>query len=382
MKVAYDGQIFGMQRYGGISRYFFEIISHMRLLGVDIQIPRYYGQNQYAADDGALGRLQMEIPYPSFRNRIRAVFGGPRYVSDRLAENRRLANRWLANNRHRYDLFHPTYHDPYFLPAIGRKPFVLTVHDMFQETYPEYSLQDPLLFYKRDLINRANHIVAVSENTKKQIIDFLCVPHQKITVIHHGVSLQSRRGNAPTGSQYPRKYFLYVGRRSGYKNFHFLCQAIRPLLSGSKPYLLVCANENPFSGIERSYFSGLGIAENVIQVAANDHMLADLYTNAELLIVPSLYEGFSLPIAEAFRCECPVVASETSCHREVAGDAAVFFPPKDPSALRSAVNTVLHNQHKRDELIEMGKARSEQYAWEKAAKSMQRVYESVIQESI
>ncbi|MDI6739193.1 MAG: glycosyltransferase family 1 protein [Candidatus Edwardsbacteria bacterium] len=377
MNAAYDTHVFSGQRFGGISRYFIEVMLQLRTMGIAIQLPTYYGQNEYIARDDGLRSRQMAMPYPSVRNYMRALFGGPCVHRDYNKVNRRLSLAWLEENRGRYDLFHPTYHDSYFLSAIGDTPFVLTIHDMFQETYPEYSIQDPLLFDKALLVGKATHIVADSEYTRKELVVRLNVPDDRVTVVYPGVSVERWVGPLPDGMHLQGRYLLYVGRRSNYKNFYFMCSALQPFLSGRDAIKLICVS-GAFTNTERKYFTGLGIEKNVISMAPDDDLLSALYTNAEMTIVPSLYEGFSLPIAEAHRCGCPVVASDASCHPEIAGNAAVFFNPKDHAGLRDAVGGLLRDKGRRSELAEMGRARSMRYTWEAAAQQMREVYSTVV----
>ncbi len=136
-----------------------------------------------------------------------------------------------------YDLFHPTYYDPYFLEAIGSKPFVLTIHDMIPELYCEYyPLDDPTAAWKRLLIGRAAGIIAVSENTKKDLVDILGVPPEKVAVVHHGTTYAAPEdptagrppatGPAPAGLGLPDRYLLYIGTRERYKNLYFFLLAL------------------------------------------------------------------------------------------------------------------------------------------------------------
>src|SRR5271157_3721367 len=203
MRVLYDHQIFAMQNYGGISRYFFELMSNLdKDVGIDLELSIALTNNYYIS----------HINYP-----FQKTSSIERQISMKMSPIHRLPGlkKFLNLERSKkillrqdFDILHPTYYNPYFLNYLGEKPFVLTIHDMIHEIFPEYySLSDKTISWKQTLAERASKIIAVSENTRKDIIKFLGVSPNKIAVIHHGASIDINNVNGTvddnTASQMP-----------------------------------------------------------------------------------------------------------------------------------------------------------------------------------
>ncbi len=130
---------------------------------------------------------------------------------------------------------------------------------------------------------------------------------------------------------------------------------------------------------EQDMLIGMGIFEYTIHIKASDQALSELYSRALLFVYPSLYEGFGIPILEAYACHCPVALSNTSCFPEIAGDAAVYFDPYSISSMSEAITKVIYNEEKRSQLIRLGNERLKRYSWEKAAQKTVEAYQKAIQ---
>ena len=286
-----------------------------------------------------------------------------------------------------FDIFHPTYYDPYFLKHLQRKPFVLTVHDMIHELFPAHSSSsDPTVKWKKEVIEQADRIIAISENTKKDILKFTNIEQNRISVIYHGNPFEFREKSNNsliqanfTSSEKP--YLLFVGIRDSYKNFNFFITAISGLLKEEKDLWVCCAGGGPFTLDEQRILQVLGIQSKVHMVNANDHVMPQLYANARAFVFPSLYEGFGLPILEAFSCGCPVIASNTSSLPEIGGDAACYFNPLDPDSLVQALESVIMDDQLRDKYIQKGLIRVSEFSWKKTAQKTKDVYENVLSRS-
>ena len=220
MKVLYDHQIFTSQIYGGISRYFFELIKYFKNDDeVKYELSLKYSNNYYLKKLNNLSYKTFLENY-SFRGKYRLL----------NIINKKVSKKAIYEGN--YDIFHPTYYDSYFLDYIGRKPFVLTIYDMIHEIYPEmFPLKDETSKRKKLLAQKATKIIAVSENTKKDIIRFFSIDTNKIEVIYCGTlfDMNGSRNNK-VDIDLPEKYILYVGNRGGYKNFNLFIKAIAPLL--------------------------------------------------------------------------------------------------------------------------------------------------------
>ncbi len=385
MKILYDYQIFQIQRFGGISKYFVEIIAELPekvKYKIAIQLSENVHLKEKALITSSKPNLITRERYFSKYN-----FRGKWRLYDFLHEKYpQKFNEYYSLNsdysvfelkKQRFDLFHPTYYDPYFLEYIGTKPFVITVHDMIHEKFVHLFTNDstarPTIKNKKETINKAAHIIAVSENTKRDIIEYYGIDGAKISVVYHASSLIK---STHTTLQLPSQYILYVGTRYLYKNFGTFINAIKSVLLEKKIKLL-CVGA-PFSDEENLLLQELGIREYCLQLFVDDDELYRVYANALFFVFPSLYEGFGIPILEAFDAGCPALISNTSCFPEIAGDAAAYFNPYDAADIESAVRRLIENDAERKELIARGKERIKAFSWKNSAKQMVEVYKKVL----
>jgi len=382
MKILFDYSVFEQQTIGGVSRYFSEIISHLNK-DISAGIGIKYSNNIYLTEKQLLKVLpiidyrQEFIKGYEFKGKGR-LFKMVKKLNPSKYPNCSQLNLQFSINllkNQDFDVFHPTQFNTYFLEYIHNKPFVITVHDMIHELFPEYYAPDnKTAFYKKELIKRANHIIAVSDNTKNDIINFYGVNEDKITVIHHGVNLPHK---AIDNNFLPaKKYLLYVGAREGYKNFIFFVRAVSDLLIANN-LQLICTG-TPFNKMELELFKMLHLENRVLFYYADDTVLASLYQNALCFISPSLYEGFGMPILEAFSNNCPVALSDSSCYPEIAGDAALYFNPKKENEIKQTVLSIINNESLRKQLISSGRERLNLFSWEKSAEKTIFVYRSVL----
>lgn len=381
MKILYDYQAFVMQKFGGVSRCFAELVKHLPL-GVDFDLGVRESDNAYIQDIAGVKPLGYKFQHficnYNFKGKwqlhklYEKIIGGhyyPNYNHSMIVE---------ALDKGNYDIFHPTFFNDYFLQHLKGKPFVLTIHDMIPEKYPQYFPRDDFqIIKKRKLAKLANAIIAVSENTKKDIIDILNITEEKIHVVYHGCSF-------PVFSN-PKKliekpYILHVGTRNLYKNFNLFIKHSLPFLRNHPDIIIVCTGPS-FSGEESKILSDYKIEDRVIHYwAQTDEELFSLYHNAICFAYPSEYEGFGIPILEAYTSECPVLLNRSSCFPEIAGDAAVYFKMDDKSSniceKLEYINS-MSNDEKR-ELLNKQKKRLKMYSWEKSAKQLSDVYKSLM----
>lgn len=358
MKVYFDHQIFSWQRYGGISRYFSNIYHSLHAHGhTDCKITLLYSRNHYIQD--------LHFPLPAFvAERLR-----PRQV--KLESWNRKYSRYLIR-KNDFDVLHPTFYDPYFLDGL-KKPYVVTVHDMIHELFPEYfSQNDPNVPRKRTTIMRADHVIAISQSTKNDLQKIFGLPDEKITVIHHGYT-ESREAADPMFVPPFPNYLLFVGDRGGYKNFHRFVTAVQPLLSRYNIHL-VCAGGGAFGVAEQEMLQRAGILDRTAQISATEGQLNALYQRAIAFVYPSLYEGFGLPLLEAFHNNCPIVASNTSCFHEVGGDAVSYFDPYQPDDMRRAIDAVINSADTAQQLREKGALQLRRFPMDRCMDRTMEVY--------
>ncbi|MCE7041476.1 glycosyltransferase family 1 protein [Dyadobacter sp. CY312] len=364
MKILFDHQKFTTQRYGGISRYFANIIQQINnTRGFSCEVGLVYSQNHYLNPEPSAAH--------SYLGRI--------LKSDRIARrlykvNEKYSNRLVKQNN--FDIFHPTYYDPYFLDTL-KKPLVTTIHDMTYEKLPEYFwAQDPLTKHKRLHIERADAIIAISETTKSDLLKYHDVDESRISVIYHGIEPDTAL-IFDAVPNLPENYLLYVGDRSGYKNFYLFMDAFK-VLSEKYPDLNVVLTGGGSLGVaDQELLMRLKLTQRVKHVNVTDAQLNYLYQNSALFVYPSLHEGFGLPILEAFKAQCPILLSDTPCFKEIASDAAAYFSAYSVEDMTSQIERFIGNTERRKQLITKGLARLRDFPLDVSIKKTLDLYKSL-----
>ncbi len=355
LRVLYDAQIFTSQKFGGISRYFVEL---MRNMPEDIvtDVAAKYSHNVYIRD---------VKPVPDFP--------GVPFKKDivKALNNSRSRARIAAGD---FDVFHPTYYNPYFLRQLKR-PYVVTVHDMIHERFPEsFSPSDPTARFKREIVERADHIIAISESTRRDLIDMYGLGDDRVSVVYHGATCDSGVTTPVRGL--PERYILFVGDRNRYKNFSRLAEAFAAISSRYPELQLVCTGR-PFNKHETAQFDSLGITSRVKHFFVSDSQLRYLYAHADLFVFPSLFEGFGFPVLESFAAGCPIVLSNTSSLPEIAGDGGVYFDPTSVDDMSDAIVRVLDDRDLRQAMTRRGHEIVKQFTWQRTATLTADIYRSL-----
>ena len=389
MKILFDHQIFYRQNYGGVSRYFCELMNQLsKDPDINFILPLRYVQNDNLEQfpqlnkywSGRYNRLYNNNFVSSVQKKIR--FNALNFGLNCVINNQEESIQLLKKQA--FDVFHPTYFEPYFLKYLQKKPYVVTVHDMIHEIFPNYfKTNDQTRVWKKQLIEHAGAIIAVSENTKQDLIKFTDVDANRIQVIYHGNPFEYIRETPQiiTSSDQPvfgKPYLLFVGDRSRYKNFNFFIDSVAEMLCKNEDLHIICAGSLPFTHIEKQFLKNLNILNKVHHIKINETLLKNLYKNARAFIFPSLYEGFGLPVLEAFSCGCPVILNKSSSLPEVGGDGALYFEPFDRESIISAMETVLFNEKCREDLIKKGYDRLKYFSWEFTAHKTKKIYESLM----
>jgi len=357
MRIAYDHQIFSEQVYGGISRYFFEVASRIRTFqgyAVEILAPLFV--NKYIKDDPSLRVWGMHVNQLPRPRRIVQILNGELV-------------RWKLRHE-QPDIVHETYYasSKYGLPR------VTTVHDMIYELFPQYFAdRDTTPELKRRAIDRAERIIVVSHSTKRDLIEILKVPEKKVDVIYHGNSLTL----IPGPSIVPEPYLLYVGSRTGYKNFELALEAYAGSPRLRKDFVLVCFGGRPFTHDERVSIRSKGLEGRVLIDSGSDEKLASLYRHAEVFLYPSLYEGFGLPILEAMHYGCPVICGNTSSMPEVAGEAGAYFDTKSAESFMTRIEGLAYDSTERRKYVELGIEQERRFSWDRCARQTAETYRSI-----
>lgn len=366
MKIAYDHQIFTSQKYGGISRYFVELSQNLALIKdvEDARIVAPFYRNQYIQESNAktVSLASFQIPFIPRTGRILSL------LNSMLSP--------VISQSFSPDIVHETYYSTQQNGLQGKKN-IITVFDMIHELFPDRFLNKNLSKAKSIAVTRADHVICISENTRRDLVEIFDVDESKTSVVKLGFSSRSFRRNVDIGS--PRPFILYVGSRGGYKNFDRLLEAYalhRPI---TKNYDLIAFGGGEFTKNEVAKIKELGISPvKVRNVQGSDEILAAYYKAAALFIYPSLYEGFGIPPLEAMSFGCPVIASSTSSIPEVVGDAGIFFDPNSAESISRAIDDVLSDSQVVCNLRQKGLKRIEHFSWEKCAQDTLKVYKKVL----
>lgn len=360
MKVQFDHQTFILQKYGGISRYFANLYNHLDShSGFKSELSLLYSQNYYINEKSYL----------------------PKVIGKFLLKKNKRLTKWnkLYSERiikkNEFDIFHPTYYDPYFLNHI-KKPFVITVHDMIHELFPEWFLgSDPYVRYKRLVFEKASHFIAISKSTKDDLQSIYNIDDSKISVIHHGYQIIT---SDPINFKKPTpNYILYVGDRNSYKNFNRFINAVTPIISKGDDISLICAGGGAFSLVERELFFRKGL-KKVTHIMADDATLKMLYQNALVFVYPSLYEGFGLPILEAFANKCPSVISDIRPFREVGGNGCMYFNPNDIEDMSTQIEKVIQSEMLANHLRNAGEIELQNFSIGSCLEKTALVYKNLV----
>lgn len=367
MRVLFDQQIFSEHVYGGVSRYFCSLAHALWKQGTAkpfVLSPLYV--NQYLQELPSSVLLGVAVQSrPGTRRAICAASAG--------------AARMMAPF-FRPDIVHETYYSA--TPTVARgKPRVVTVFDMIHERCSGvFGAADQVRQAKVAAIERADHVLCISEHTRKDLIELLNVPEKKITVTYLAADV-FQNPVPPDTDVVPagHPYLLYVGGRFGYKNFDLLLKTWGRVSVLRDNFRLVCFGGGGFSPHERELMRELGVREGaVVQLAGSDAVLAGLYQHAAALVYPSLYEGFGIPPLEAMSMDCPVICSQATSIPEVVGNAGEYFDPASTESMEAALLSVLESNERRDELIEAGRQRIPEFSWSSCAQQTMRAYERVL----
>ena len=355
--------MFSVQKYGGITKYFCELMKN-HTADYDFELSVLFSDNQHLKDDHKFFK-KLYIPIPKKQSKIRGHLKKNSYNLNKFYSKYHIS----LNN---YDLLHPTYYDTYFLENL-KKPFVITVHDLIEFKFKEQYKFDSLIPEMSDIIKKAQRIIAISENTKRDIIDILGIKPEKIDVIYHGFNKPLIR-NKPNNFG---RYILYVGYRGGYKNFSTLAKVFSRLIIKDDDLKLICVGQ-PFSKEEIEELKTLKILDKIIVIGANESELNNLYSNALVFVYPTLYEGFGMSILEAFANDCPVCLGNTSSLPEVAGDAALYFDPYNQDSIQQSIERVIYDDKLAKSMVVAGNKQLNNFSWKRCAEETSNFYKRAL----
>jgi glycosyltransferase involved in cell wall biosynthesis len=284
------------------------------------------------------------------------------------------------------------FHSPNFFchPHRSDTKTVATIHDLYFLSHPETAHRYGGRYFRKALrrySNRIDHFIAVSECTRRDLLEHLAVPPGKITVIHHGVD-PIFLGQPKTGASglavsrsIDRPFFLSVGTIEPRKNHAFLIEALHAWRKQTGEDMLLVIAGRPGWGAER-------VERTVRELRAGQwvrmpgyverDILHSLYCACRAVLLTPLYEGFGLPALEAMACGAPVLASDIPALREVLGGAGHFFPVNNREAFLACLDSLLDQREEREKRLQAGRLRAGGFTWDEAAERTCRVYERLL----
>lgn len=340
MKITYDNIIFSLQKAGGISIYWTELIK--RLVQNEKEVSFYESENKN------IFRKELHIKTQKESNVNLKIL---RYLP-------------FMKKLHKKSIFHSSYYRVSLQKDIVN---ITTVHDFTYEYFRSGLAKYIHVWQKGFAIKKSDGIICVSENTKKDLIKFYpMIDESKIKVIYNGVGDEFI--NLENPKEYltdeferlkDKKYILYIGDRSSYKNFDVAVEVLKKLYD----YSFVVVGGQEFSESEKENIKNIKNRVFHFRDIGGDK-LNTLYNNAFCLLYPSSYEGFGIPISEAMKAGCPVVSTNISSIPEVAGDAELLV---DEIKVENFISEImkLEDSKFRSELIDKGLEQSKKFSWDK-----------------
>lgn len=351
-QIIVDNIIYSLQKSGGVSVVWSELIK--RFLKDQTIIVKYI---EYPQSDNIF-RNQLEIPQEK-------LFLSPYYS---------IASRYIdvkCQDIKTPFIFHSSY---YRISSNPKAINITTVHDFTYEYYAKGIAKLVHCWQKHRAIRKSDYIICISENTKKDLLRFLPdIDPNKITVIHNGVSddyfpLYSIDENILPFKKYD--YLLFVGARDGYKNFEFLVSS----LSGTQYNLVIVGaplNNKETALLNTSIKDKWSYAGRLTNQELNNY-----YNGAYAFVYPSSYEGFGIPVLEAQRAGCPVIAYNSSSIPEIIGDTTLLLNNLTKDEFISKLN-ILENAVIRKSIIEDGIRNSNKYTWDSTYAKVIKLYDEI-----
>ena len=355
MKIAYTGTIFFDQKYGGISRYFTELVKR---INTDARIIAPLSKNIYLNDVAKNKKFSFSfnrLPQYKFLKEINYQ------VSKKIIQN------------FKPDIIHETYYSKKILNYNGFKK-VVSVYDLIHEKFNEkfYGKKDTK---KQKIIDHVDHFICISNQTKKDLVDFYKIPEEKVSVVYLGGDHLKNNIIPVKEKIIDKPYILYTGSKRKYKNFDILIKSLPQIKN--KDISLVC-----FGGEKLSNNELLENKSNIKinQINGDDKTLLNLIDNSLCFINTSLYEGFSIPNIESLFSKCPLICSNIPVFKEICGNAALYFDPNSSEDLSKCIDEIISNSVLRNKIIKESINRSKNFTWDNCKNKTLEVYNKVIED--
>ena len=369
MRILFDYKIFFKQARGGPSNYFINInneLNKFKNLNINARIfaPFYINKDLEESDNK---KNKTGILIPSAFSNLNLF----RYFNKEISR--------FYFNHSNFDIYHTTYYGDN-LKLQKKTPMIVTVYDLIHEIYKNnYYKKLSNHHLKKNVLDRADHIICISKNTQVDLINFYNIDKKKTSVIYLGKIDNNFSSNYKNIFKFNKPFFLYVGNRHNYKNFLMLLKSYSISKKIINNFNLLCFGGGNFSETEKLTLNQLKIPiNNVINIQGNNDILKELYNKAFALVYPSLYEGFGLPVLDAMSLGCPVLSSNSSSLPEVYRNAAISFNPNSEEEIYNSIKKISENDTLRKEMIDKGIKISKLFSWKKCAAQTLEVYKKFV----
>jgi len=356
-------------RRAGIHHYIMQILRH---LPREEDGPEYLVFTQQTEElTTASGIHAVSSRWPTQRRLVRIIW-------------EQLVWPWSAS-QHSIDLLHSM---AFVSPIFSKRPFIVTVYDLSFIHYPDSfpALQRLYLTYQtRHSVHHARHVITISESGRRDVHQFFGVPLEQISVVHPGLDPVYRLLPEPSviafrqQHQLPDRFLLHVGTLQPRKNIPVLLQALAQLPDSDLHLVLVGGKGWLFDTIFQQVVA-LGLQDRVHFTGyVPDKALPLWYNAATAFILPSLYEGFGMPVVEAMACGTPVIAANTSSIPEAVGTSGLLFDPYNAAELADRIMAVLHDPALLAKMKADGRQQATQFSWERAGQKTAVIYRQTLQ---
>lgn len=352
MKILFDSQIYDLQKFGGISRMYVDL------------------HNEWNKTEDVSSDFSVSVTNNFYLNNVKSN------ITEK-SNNRIFSIKMIESGD--YDILYPTFFDTYFLEHLHGKPFVMSVHDMIPELYPQFfSRNDLQIVGKREMVKYASAIEVPTETTKRDLIKILGVDENKIHVIGRGIN-----ENFGVGVKEERivdyKYVLYVGQRNAYKRFDWFIKYSSIFFKKHEEVHLICCG-NDFTESEKELLDKNGILNKTHAFKPNDAVLANLYKHAEFFVFSSEYEGFGLPVLESYKMGCIALLNDNDCFREITFGKGTFFSMNENESNLSDVMENIYTMTEEDkaEIVKIQNDIFSNYSLSKTAYKLAEMIKSVV----
>jgi len=363
VRVKVDEQIFALQKHGGISRLFYELMKQYIErpdLGVELLPFSRPIINDYVLTD------------PLLRDYLKPV-GSKTTVQGLFRQA--MPGKFDSEA----EVVHHTFYLPPGLYRYKNAKRIVTVYDMIPELMRHTKRRLDFATRKRRFLEEADHVICISQSTLNDVQRIWPDLQTPMSVVYLGVN-PAFTPTARIDPTLPPRYVLHVGNRSGYKDAWTLTKAFRAIAQDFPDVTLLYVGGGAPTAEELKAWEGIGSGSRVQWLSATEEQLPSVYAQAELCVVPSRYEGFGLPTLEGLASGAPQILSDTSSLPEVGGDAARYFTPGNSSQLAELMSEVLSNPSERQRLRDAGLLQAQKFTWVKTAQETAAIYRHALQE--